>query len=199
MVNEHKEKNRQIALEVARRNGVNPVQIKKSTQADLMVCGLGAGITMATCDHLASCYPWMGLWCVDLPGSIGIEKRVETLDYLGSAFPSLWILWCSLRGVGDYIDALAERNYQPCGATWLYIRGLGEKNNTRNLRGFRVLQKLWVPDPLDKDKVGLNGWPVNDVCERLTQSYPRRGIRQIPRQLGSIDATWNDVGQVNEG
>lgn len=116
--------NRTLALAACRALGVAPVLLQDEP-ADLAVVGLGSGIVMAACDSLRSQYDGLRLLAVDLPGGIGMDRRVMALDYLANAFPTLALLYASLTDACAWPDALAQRGFQvrPECPLWVVVRG----------------------------------------------------------------------------
>lgn len=138
-----------LALRVLARIGVDLVGYADAVGAapTLVVLGFGAGITMAACDHLRYVYPDAGILAADLPGSLGFERRVQALDYAGTAFPTLWLLWASLRPADAYAAALHERGFHARRGTWVYVGGSEGKNCWAGL-GCQLVEELWGYEPM---------------------------------------------------
>lgn len=113
-----------------------------------LVAGFGAGIVMALADHLDRHYSGMPILTADLPGRLPFENRCQLIDYLTSVFPTVLLLWSSLRSLDDYLYFLEQRGWRPP-CTWIYLRGLGEENlcGWTNC-GVRVLESAWQDAPL---------------------------------------------------
>lgn len=144
-----------LALRMARMLGVDLVSMEtRFYYPPVIVLGFGAGITMATCDHLKRNYPTMPLMAADLSGGMDIEKRCLAMDYLGNAFDSIWILWSSIRSATDILNFLRNRDYQSSKKTWLYLNGLGCEQRQDWLQiGCVLIDQLWDRKPLG-DVVG---------------------------------------------
>lgn len=153
-----------LALRMARAVGVSLVEIASAYDGNtLVVLGSGAGITMAACDHLVRCYPGLGIMAADLPGSMGLTQRVVAMDYLGAAFPSVWLLWSGLADAAWYARALRRRAHHSL-FTWLYLRGLGsERAGVWNGMNVHLIDDLWSRRPLGDrrrlDQIIRNAYP----------------------------------------
>jgi hypothetical protein len=114
-----------------------------------VVAGLGAGIVMAAADHLHRCYPNMPLITIDIGGSIGIDKRVLVLDYIGTTFPSLFLMSSSIAPGSEYPRRLRERNFKPF-MLYTYCTGLGREEALIEWSrlGALNLKTVWTENPL---------------------------------------------------
>ncbi len=115
----------------------------------LVIVGLGSGIVMAVGDHLRNEYPLLGLRMADLPGALGLAARVTALDYLGSAFPALFLMWSSLTNGSVYPRALADRGFRPA-RLWVYCKGVGEEDAKQAWAelGAVCFEDMWCARPL---------------------------------------------------
>jgi len=162
-----------LARKMAQAAGVELVEISAAYDGTvLVVLGLGTGIVLAACDHLLDCYPDLGIVAADLPGGLGFDNRIRAMDYLGTAFPCLWLLWCSLSPARRYAEALEGRRFQPL-ATWSYIRGIGSAVAPWERLGVRLVRDLWSDKP-------LGDWQA--VCEILSQGHPSGLVGEVARQ-----------------
>lgn len=140
-----------MALRICRQHGVDPVEWHPGRTV-LFVIGLGAGLVMAAVDHLHHCYPDLGIWACDLPGGLGFEARIVCLDWVGSAFPCLFLMSSSLTGGAAYPNALLAREFSPV-QLWVYGTHL-DADNGESVRAWQkvgavLVQSLWRDAPLE--------------------------------------------------
>lgn len=139
-----------MALRICRQHGVEPVKWHPGRTV-LFVTGLGAGLVMATVDHLHRCYPTLGIWACGLPGGLGFEARIVCLDWLGSVFPCLFLMASSITDGAAYPNALLDRGFEPF-QLWVYGTHLDcSKESITAWRkvGAVLVQSLWRDAPLE--------------------------------------------------
>lgn len=116
---------------------------------DIAVLSLGAGMLMATVDHLSHCYPGIRWLCADLPGYWTTDRRAMVIDYAATAYPCILVLWHSLKSGVGLAEAVQERNCHPRDL-WVYVQGIGRDETVEIWReiGAREISCLFVRDPL---------------------------------------------------
>ena len=113
-----------------------------------MITGFGAGIVMAFADWMEQRYSAMPLLVAEMSGVMSFDSRVTVMDYLSATFPTIFLLWSSLRTADDYIIALEARGWQPR-CSFVYLRGMGEENKTRWVSaGCKMIDNLWIKFPI---------------------------------------------------
>ncbi len=159
--------NRLLSRVMCASMGVELIQITEGGIVPFAVVGLGAGLTLAVVDHLAKCYPQLELWAADLPGEIGFEVRCLVLDYIICTWPSLLLMWSSLRSGADYPRYLREYRMSDPQALWVYSKGWDEQEATREwlALGAQVVENLWQENPLGSLTPTLLGLPVGSDSE----------------------------------
>jgi hypothetical protein len=141
-----------IARHAAACHGVELVEVRRPwiMEPTLCVLSTGAGLLMATLDHLAGAYPLAGLVGGDLPGALPPEKRAAVVDYSLQTWPTLLVVWASLRDPEDFIRAVARRQsaWPPPHRLWVYHQGLGRAEDWSASMGAQIVDELWAPRPL---------------------------------------------------
>jgi hypothetical protein len=147
----------QLAREVARIRKVELIEVRRAgvCEPTLLVVSTGSGLLMATLDHLAEEYPHAGLLGADLPGALDGHERALVLDYLSAVWPTVLVVWASLR---DPCPMFSELSIRRAGSRlkdhpvlWVYHRGLGAGEcefPAPAQAGVRIINDLWAPKPL---------------------------------------------------
>lgn len=119
--------------------------------ADLYAVGTGTGLALAAADHLSVAYPDLRIQALDLPGSWGVEKRTQVLDYLFQAGPVVFCCWAGLAPADTYPIGLKMRGFgQKRYDAWVYVRGMNAEvaAGLWQALGVVVISDLWQPQPL---------------------------------------------------
>lgn len=139
----------ELAIAMAARNGVYPVPYQQDGYG-LIILSIGAGMALAVADHLLRCYPGLSLSVADMPGFIGFESRCLTIDYIVQAFPTLLIMWNSIRSGRAYPTFLNEKRAFRARCLWVYDMGIDTELSRSDWAGLgaRLITNIWQDTPI---------------------------------------------------
>lgn len=138
-----------LAIAMVARNGVYPVPYQQDGYG-LIVLSIGAGMALAVADYLLRCYPGLPLSVADMPGFIGFESRCLTIDYIGQAFPTLLIMWNSIRSGRAYPTFLKEKRGFHARCMWVYDMGIDMELSRSDWVGLgaQLITNIWQDSPI---------------------------------------------------
>jgi hypothetical protein len=146
------EEKRKLATSMARAAGADLAELGAENPAQrLVVLAWGAGLFMATCDHLIRAYPRLRILGCDLPLSLGVERRCCVVDWLGSVYRIYLVIWAAGIPSLEYVRCLEQRNFSVQSQGWIYLQPQvpREESMARCRLGFVKVWDPWAPKPLD--------------------------------------------------
>jgi hypothetical protein len=114
----------------------------------IVVLSWGAGMLMATCDHLLSCYPGLGILGADLPLGMGTQRAV-VIDWIATVWRTYLVIWAAGLPSADYLKELQQRKLN-VKRGWIYLQPAPSREEELAWArlGFVRVWDPWSPSPL---------------------------------------------------